>query len=145
VYGLKQTPRAWFDRFNLYLLHLGFKCSKADSSFFILQCDRETIFLLLYLDDIIITSSSSELIANIITGNGREFAMKDLVPLHFFLGVEVRYFKDGIHLNQGKYVIELLMKTDMALAKAVSTPLAQKMVYNRSQAIRLMSLCIGAL
>ncbi|KAH0711177.1 hypothetical protein KY284_012604 [Solanum tuberosum] len=103
-------------------------------------CDRETIFLLLYLDDIIITSSSSDLIANIITGNGRKFAMKDLVPLHFFLGVEVRYFKDGIHLNQGKYVIELLMKTDMARAKAVSTPLAQKMVYNRSQAIQLMSL-----
>lgn len=99
LYGFKQVPRAWFDRFGLHLLHLGFKCSKADSSLFILQCDREMIFLLLYVDDIIINGSSSELIANIITRFVREFAMKDLVPLHFFLGVEVRYFKDGIHLN----------------------------------------------
>ncbi|KAH0636383.1 hypothetical protein KY285_036143 [Solanum tuberosum] len=82
--------------------------------------------LLLYVDDIIITGSSCELIANIITRLGREFAMKDLGPLHFFLGVEVRYFKDGIHLIQGKYVVKLLMKTDMTLAKAVNTPLAQK-------------------
>lgn len=55
-----------------------------------------------------------------------EFSMKELVPLHFFLWSEVRYFKDDIHLNQGKYVVELLMKTDMALDKAVSTLLAQK-------------------
>ncbi|XP_049411223.1 uncharacterized mitochondrial protein AtMg00810-like [Solanum stenotomum] len=84
------------------------------------------ILLLLYIDEIIITDSSSELIANIITRLGKEFTMKDIRPLHFFLRVDVRYFKDGIHLNQGKYVIELLMKTDMALAKAISTPLEQK-------------------
>ncbi|WMV09485.1 hypothetical protein MTR67_002870 [Solanum verrucosum] len=126
LYGLKQAPRAWFDRFSLHLLHLCFKCSKTDSLLLILQCDREMILLLLYIDEIIITDSSSELIANIITGLGKEFTMKDLGPLHFFLRVDVRYFKDGIHLNQGKYVIELLMKTDMALAKAVSTPLERK-------------------
>ncbi|XP_015169201.1 uncharacterized mitochondrial protein AtMg00810-like [Solanum tuberosum] len=55
-----------------------------------------------------------------------EFAMKDLGPLQFFLGVEVKYFKGGIHLNQSKYAAELLAKTEMTLSKAIATPLAQK-------------------
>lgn len=66
-------------------MHLGFKCSKVDSLLFIFECDRaiETILLLLYVDDIIITGSSSELIANIFIGLGGEYAINDLGPLHF--------------------------------------------------------------
>ncbi|XP_015170400.1 uncharacterized mitochondrial protein AtMg00810-like [Solanum tuberosum] len=52
--------------------------------------------------------------------------MKDLGLLHFFLGIEVKYFEGGIHLSQSKYVAELLAKTEMTLAKAVATHLAQK-------------------
>lgn len=126
LYGFKQAPRAWFDRFSLHLLYLSIKCSKIDSSPFILQCSKGTILLLLYVDDIIIMGSSSELIIYTITGLADEFAMKDLGPLHFFLGIEVKYFKRGIHLSQGKYAVELLQKTYMALAKPISTPLAQK-------------------
>uniref|UniRef100_A0A3Q7J7V7 Reverse transcriptase Ty1/copia-type domain-containing protein n=1 Tax=Solanum lycopersicum TaxID=4081 RepID=A0A3Q7J7V7_SOLLC len=55
-----------------------------------------------------------------------KFDMKDLGPLHFFLGFEVNYFVGGIHLNQSKYVTELLAKTEMTFAKDVSTPLARK-------------------
>ena len=54
--------------------------------------------------------------------------MKDLGPLHFFLGIEVNYFKGGIHLNQSKYGAEMLANTDMTFAKAVATPLARNMV-----------------
>ena len=52
--------------------------------------------------------------------------MKDLGPLHFFLGIQVNYFEKGIHLNQSKYGAEMLAKTEMTLAKAVATPLARK-------------------
>ncbi|XP_070018363.1 uncharacterized mitochondrial protein AtMg00810-like [Nicotiana sylvestris] len=126
LYGLKQAPRAWFDRFSLHLLYFGFKCSKADSSLFVMHCKRGTILLLLYVDDIIITGSHTALISEIIDELGKEFAMKDLGPLHLFLGIEVTYFTRGIHLNQSKYVAELLAKTSMTLAKPISTPLAQK-------------------
>lgn len=73
-----------------------------------------------------VTGNSSEFIVELVIGLGKEFAMKDLRPLHFFLGIEVRYFNGGIHLNQGKYAAEFLKKTGMALAKAVSALLAQK-------------------
>lgn len=126
LYGLKQAPRAWFDRFSLYLLHLGFKCSRADSSLFVLNCKKGTILLLLYVDDIVITGSSLTYIQEIIIALGNEFAMKDLGQLQFFLGIEVTYFDGGIHLNQSKYATELLKKTDMAMARPVNTPLAQK-------------------
>ena len=49
--------------------------------------------------------------------------MKDLGPLNFFLGIEVKYFEGGIHLNQSKYVVELLSKIEMTLAKVVATSL----------------------
>ena len=52
--------------------------------------------------------------------------MKDLGPLHFFLGIQVNYFEKGIHLNQSKYGAEMLEKIEMTLAKAVATPLARK-------------------
>ena len=59
LYGLKQDPRAWFDRFTSQLLHLGFVASLADPSLFIYHYDHTTIYLLLYVDDIIITGNDS--------------------------------------------------------------------------------------
>lgn len=83
---------------------------------------------MLYVDDMVITESNPKLVSEIATKLGKEFAMKDLGSLHFFLGIEVRYFQRGIHLSQAKYATELLSKTDMTMtmAKAMHTPLAQK-------------------
>ncbi|XP_070015481.1 uncharacterized mitochondrial protein AtMg00810-like [Nicotiana sylvestris] len=91
-----------------------------------MHCKIGTVLLLLYVDDIIVTGSHTALISEIIDELGKEFAMKDLGSLHFFLVIEVTYFTGGIHLNQSKYATELLAKTGMALAKPISTPLAQK-------------------
>ncbi|XP_049370481.1 uncharacterized mitochondrial protein AtMg00810-like [Solanum verrucosum] len=126
LYDLKQALRAWFDRFSMHLLHLGFICSKTDPSLFTLQTHKGKIFLLLYVDDIIVTGSNPSHVSELVLQLGNEFAMKDFGPLHFFLGVEMKYFEGGIHLNQNKYDAELLTKTEMTLAKVVFTPLAQK-------------------
>ena len=56
LYGLKQAPRAWFERFTFHLLHLGFTTSLADNSLFIFQSSSTIIYLLLYVDDIIVTA-----------------------------------------------------------------------------------------
>lgn len=86
----------------------------------------EGLLLLLYVDDIIITGSNRKHVSEVVAKLGREFSMKDLGPLHFFLGIKVKYFLGGLHLSQGKYAAELLNKTDMIRAKAINTPLAQK-------------------
>ena len=59
LYGLKQALRAGFDRFHSQLLHLGFEASIANSSLFVYHSHQILIYLLVYVDDIIITGNSS--------------------------------------------------------------------------------------
>jgi hypothetical protein len=63
LYGLKQAPRAWYSRLSTKLQSLGFKPSKADVSLFYFRNGRVTMFLLIYVDDIIVASSSQEVTA----------------------------------------------------------------------------------
>jgi hypothetical protein len=62
LYGLKQAPRAWYIRFAIYLTTLRFIEAKSDNSLFIIHRDSDTVYLLLYVDDIILTASSTELL-----------------------------------------------------------------------------------
>jgi hypothetical protein len=78
LYGLKQAPRAWYSRFATYLTTLGFIEAKSDTSLFIFCRDLDMIYLLLYVDDIILTTSSTELLRHTIFALQREFVMKDL-------------------------------------------------------------------
>ena len=87
LYGLKQAPRAWYSRFARFLLTLGFTEAKADTSLFIYCRGDETAYLLLYVDDIVLTASSQQLLEHVISSLQREFAMKDLGQLHHFLGI----------------------------------------------------------
>lgn len=80
-----------------------------------------TLILLLYVNDIIVTRSSS-LVASLIHSLQREFAMKDLGHLHYFLGVEVTYSSSGLYLTQSKYAHQLLERHGFLVSKPVSTP-----------------------
>jgi hypothetical protein len=67
LYGLKQAPRAWNTRFAVFLLTLGFVEAKSDMSLFIYHPGAETAYLLLYVDDIVLTASSESFLCRIIT------------------------------------------------------------------------------
>ena len=58
LYGLNQAPRAWYSRLSMKLQTLGFLPSKSDISLFIYKKSNIVIFVLIYVDDIIVTSSS---------------------------------------------------------------------------------------
>jgi histone deacetylase 1/2 len=124
LYGLKQAPRAWFSRLSSKLHMLGFASSKADTSLFIYHKADITIFLLIYVDDIIVTSSSDKAITALLQDLISDFAIKDLGPLHYFLGIEVQPLHDGLILTQAKYVAELLEKAGMSDCKSAPTPLS---------------------
>lgn len=85
-YGLKQAPRAWHSRFASHITSLGFVEAKSDTSLFIYCRGSEMAFLLLYVDDIVLTTSSQHLLQQIISALRQEFSMTDTGPLHHFFG-----------------------------------------------------------
>ncbi|GKV44791.1 hypothetical protein SLEP1_g51949 [Rubroshorea leprosula] len=126
IYGLKQAPRAWFDTFTLHLLKLGFHCSQADSSLFVLHNGQDTALLLLYVNGIVLTTSSSSLLQHIIENLSTKFALKDLGFLSYFLGIEVTLFSGGIFLSQAKYAKDILTRATMVEASMIATPMVVK-------------------
>jgi len=124
LYGLKQAPRAWYSRLSAKLIALGFKASKADTSLFFYDKGGITIYILVYVDDIIVASSTEKATAALLQDLQGEFALKDLGELHYFLGIEVTKVQEGIVLTQGKYASDLLKRVGMTDCKPVTTPLS---------------------
>jgi hypothetical protein len=122
LYGLKEAPRAWYPRFATFITSLGFTCSCSDTSLFVLQCVEGTAFLLLYVDDIILTASSTRLLDRIIASLRSEFAMMDMGSLHYFLRIVVTHDSSDMHLSQAKYAAEILDNADMTACKSAMTP-----------------------
>jgi hypothetical protein len=123
LYGLKQAPRAWYSRLSTKLIALGFRASRSDTSLFIYQKRGVSIYMLIYVDDIIVTASSQEDVAALLRDLKKEFALKDLGDLHYFLGIEVKRSKEGIVLSQIKYARDILSRVGMSNCKPSSTPL----------------------
>ncbi|WVZ87938.1 hypothetical protein U9M48_034512 [Paspalum notatum var. saurae] len=122
LYGLKQAPRAWYSRFATFLVTLGFTEAKSDTSLFVYRHGDETAYLLLYVDDIVLTASSQHLLQRIITSLQQEFAMKDLGVLHHFLGVTVEPRSSGLLLHQRQYTLDILERAGMTDCNPCSTP-----------------------
>lgn len=78
LYGLKQAPRAWYSRLSMKLQQLGFSPSKADTSLFFYRKGSVTIFVLVYVDDITVASSSQDVVSSLLHNLKMDFALKDL-------------------------------------------------------------------
>ncbi|GJU62433.1 ribonuclease H-like domain-containing protein [Tanacetum coccineum] len=123
LYGLKQAPKAWFQRFASYITRDGFSHSRCDSSLFIYKQGTDTSYLLLYVDDIVLTTSSKILLQQIIRSLHQEFAMTDLGPLNYFLGISVTRDSSGLFLSLKKYAVEILDKAHMVNCNPSRTPI----------------------
>jgi histone deacetylase 1/2 len=124
LYGLKQAPRAWYARLSTKLCDLGFKSSKSDTSLFIYSKNGIVIYMLIYVDDIIVTSSSTDAVSALLKDLRTDFALKDLGELNYFLGIEVKPIQGGILLNQERYAGDILERVGMKICKQSPTPLA---------------------
>lgn len=82
------------------------------------------MFVLVYVDDIILASSTPQATTALLSDLREEFALKDLGDLHYFLGIEVNKVHGGIILSQDKYASDLLKRVGMSGCKPVSTPLS---------------------
>jgi histone deacetylase 1/2 len=78
LYGLKQAHRAWYSRLSRKLLSLRFHASKVDTSLFFYDKGDVTMFVLVYVDDIIVASSIGKATDALLQDLQKEFALKDL-------------------------------------------------------------------
>lgn len=122
LYGLKQAPRAWYMCLASFLGSMGFRLTRSDSSLFVLCQGKESVYLLLYVDDIVLTASSNDILRHVIRTIHNEFVLKDMGPLHFFLGIQVTRRLDGFHLHQQQYAQDLLDRAGMADCRPSNTP-----------------------
>jgi len=123
LYGLKQSPRAWFDRFRRALCGMGYKQCNGDHTVFYRHSGRRIALLAVYVDDIIITGDDEVEIKRMKENLSKEFEVKDLGQLKYFLGIEVARSPKGIVLSQRKYVLDLLNETGMLGCRPASTPM----------------------
>jgi hypothetical protein len=111
LYRLKQAPRAWYSQFTTYLLSLRFVEAKADTSLFIFRRGADTVYLLLYVDDIILTASSTTL-------------LRRTVSAPHFLDITVERRPDGMFLHQRRtYTLDNIKRATMADCKPCTTPI----------------------
>jgi len=125
LYGLKQSPRAWFGRFTNSMKAFGYQQSSSDHTLFIKHKEGKLTILIIYVDDMIVTGNDSVEKEALQTYLFREFEMKDLGPLKYFLGIEVLRSRHCILLSQRKYTIDLLNEVGMLAYKPSDTPAAE--------------------
>ncbi|XP_048229252.1 uncharacterized protein LOC8272619 isoform X1 [Ricinus communis] len=123
LYGLKQAPQAWYSKIDSYFAKSDFQKSANEPTLYVKNCGHDFLVVCFYVDDIIYTGNSLELMKTFKMSMMKAFDMTDLGSLHYFLGLEVVQNTGGIFLSQKKYVIDLLKRFGMLNCKASKTPL----------------------
>jgi len=89
LYGLKKAPRAWYERLRQSLLELDFTISPSDLSLFNRKTSIDVAIILIYVDGILLTGSSTQICQGIITVLGNLFPVKELGDAKYFLNLEL--------------------------------------------------------
>ncbi|BBN67512.1 transposable element gene, partial [Prunus dulcis] len=127
LYGLKQSPRQWYKRFDYFMLKINFRrCLYDCCVYYHVFQDGMIILLLLYVDDMLIACQDKSRIQDLKKMLSKEFDMKDLGAAQKILGMEIQRDRTTgrIWISQAKYIQKVLEKFNMQEAKVVSTPLA---------------------
>src|SRR3954462_961932 len=123
IYGLKQSPRAWFEKFRDIAKKGGFQRCTVDHSVFFRHTQTGGIVIMaVYVDDIILTGSDDQGILEAQTFLKSHFVCRDMGRPRYFLGIEFAYRLQEISLSQRKYVLDLLQETGQLGCKPECTP-----------------------
>ena len=122
LYGLKQSPRAWFGRFTKSMRSFGYHQSNSDHTLFLKKQHGKITALIVYVDDMVVTRNDPDERKALQSYLSSEFEMKDLSHLKYFLGIEVSRSDKGIFLSQRKYALDLLQETAMSACQPADTP-----------------------
>jgi hypothetical protein len=125
LYGLKQSPRIWYQKFDTYMLGLDFTRSKSDHYVYFKLIGDHIIYLVLYVDSMLLIGNDNENIHDVKTKFSSKFDMKDLGGANFILAMEIKRDRKNMKLwlNQRKYVETILHRFDMKECKLVRVPI----------------------
>lgn len=125
IYGLKKAPLYWYQKFDNFMISEGFYKNKCDYCLYIKMTKDVIIYVIIFVDDILISGSSIKEIENLKLNLNKCFKMKDLGLLSYFLGISVEQdIKNGtIVLSQKQYLENVLVKFGMLDCKPVNTPM----------------------
>jgi hypothetical protein len=134
LYGLKQAPRAWYSRIETYFLSAGFKKCPYEHTLFIKTTDGgTTLFVCLYVDDLIFTGNDAAMFKDFKQSMMNEFEMTDLGKMKYFLGIEVLQRPDGVFIGQRKYAQEVLDRFKMDQCNPVKNPVVPGHKLNKDE------------
>lgn len=122
LYGLKQSGRNWNILLHDKLISFGFVQSKSDPCAYILSKDDDLTILMVWVDDIIIAANSNFVLNQVKEFLNENFNMKDMGILRWFLGIEFKFERDCIKMNQTQYLRRILDKFNMGDCKPRKTP-----------------------
>nr|GEX73246.1 putative ribonuclease H-like domain-containing protein [Tanacetum cinerariifolium] len=123
LYGLHQSPRAWYNTLANYLLENGFQRGKLDQTLFIKRQKGDILLVQIYVDAIIFGATNKDLCKSFEKLMKDKFHMSLMGELTFFLGLQVKQKKDGIFISQDKYIAKILRKFGLKKGKSASTPI----------------------
>ena len=136
LYGLKQAGRKWYDALCRILTDLEFRASKADPGVFIAHISKHILILAVHVDDCALTGSSSELINAYKQKLNERYALTDLGPIHWLLGIKIKRDRAArtISLSQKTYIESIISRFNLTDAKTVSTPMDPGVIYCKKDA-----------
>lgn len=105
------------------MVEWGFHNALSDPSLFLRETEDGLIYVLVYVDDILITGDCPKRIEQLIKKMNSVFALKILRLVYHFLGIEVTRDSTGMHLSQSKYISDLITKVGLQDCKPVKTPM----------------------
>ncbi|GAQ93561.1 hypothetical protein KFL_016490010, partial [Klebsormidium nitens] len=126
IYGLRQAPRAWHQKLKTELGEIEFRASESDAALFTGVIDGERVWVVVWVDDILIAAKGEQRLAKVKAHLSEKFDVRDLGPAEYFLGMELTRDRRArtIKLTQKKLTKELLGRYGLEAAKARSTPLS---------------------
>ncbi|GJX37380.1 retrovirus-related pol polyprotein from transposon TNT 1-94 [Tanacetum coccineum] len=120
--GLKQAPKAWYDRLKAFLITHEYKMGMVDNTLFTKKKCSNLIIVQIYVDDIIFGSTCQDMGDEFAKIMHDDFKMSMMGELNFFLGLQIKQMEDGIFFNQSKYIKEMLKKFGLEDSKPMKTP-----------------------
>lgn len=127
VYGLQISPKKWYERFERVMQKLGVRADPAEPCLYIWREKEEFVLLILYVDDILITGTNSEMIGRIQNTLKENFVIKDLGEPAKYLGISISrdIEKKVMTLTQKEYIMEILRKFELGKKKKAPTPMTE--------------------